>query len=136
MVKTGQDTSFFAGERKTLEFYIVDEDAAGAPPLNLTSAFSELKWALSTINPQSGQVSATPILEKKSSVAQPATGGDQIDIVNGDGTDDVAQVQLVGADTATLLGDFHMQLSGFDGNGEEQMLATGTLTLERNVVNT
>lgn len=135
MVKTDQSATFYAGERKTLEFPCTDEDASGKPPLNL-STFTSVKWALSAINPQTGQPGTTPIVEKKSTVSQIMTGGNQIDFVNSAGTLDKAQVQLVGADTAALLGDYHQQLSGFDATGEEQMLAVGTITLERNVVNT
>lgn len=135
MVKTDQNTTMYAGERKTLRFPVVDQDNNDAA-LNLSTGFTSVRWALSTINPSTDQFSTTPILEKKSSVAQAETGGNEIDFSNGAGTNDNADVELIGEDTLSISGDHYMELEGVDVNGEIVVLATGTLTINRNVVNT
>ncbi len=136
MAKIGQDYTFYAGNRLQLHIPVVDEDASGSPALsNLDTEFSSVKWALSRFDAE-GNVSTTPVIEKKSNVAQAETGGNEIDFSNDVGTNDAADVQLITGDTDALSGDFYHELEGFDSGGQSIVLATGTLTILRNVVNT
>jgi len=132
MAETGQDFTMYAGERKTIRFAGTDQDDGTA--LDYATDFAEVKWALTSINPSTGEFSTTPVLEKKSQVAQTETGGNEIDF-SGTGNNQ-ADVQLINADTDTLAGEYYQELEGFDANGEGVVLATGTITIIRNVENT
>lgn len=135
MVQTGQDATFYAGERKTLRFAVVDQDNSDAP-LNLATSFDEVKWAMSQKDANGNFDTVTLSVEKKSGTAQAETGGNEIDFADEAGTNDAALVELIGIDTDGLIGEFAHQLSGFDTDGEEVILATGTITLEPNLENT
>jgi len=136
MAKTDQNFTMYVGERKTARIAVVDQDAADVP-LNISTGFDNVKWAMVAIDPATGSFGTAPILEKKSTVAQSETGGNEIDFVNVDGTLDGADVQIINADTTSLsAGDYYHELEGFDTAGEGVVLATGTITILKNLVNT
>lgn len=131
MVKANQDVTMRVGERKDLEFPITDEDTVGTPPYSMTGLTA--KWGMVLQDPDTGEFPTSPLNVEKSS-ANPGTG---ITLGDLNGTDDLATVHLFAADTSTLPpGEYHHQLTLFDGSNEEVFLATGTITLTPNLVNT
>jgi len=123
MAREDQDDVFYAGNRRTLRFSIDDQDNPGSK-LNLTGL--SFKWAL--VNKRSdGSYDVTHILQKTS-----AAGG----IVVTNAATGALEVYLLDADTLNLSGDYYYQLEAFDGDGNALMLATGTLTIKRNIINT
>lgn len=121
MVQTAQDDSFYANNARTLVFTITNEDEDGSPALDLTGL--TIKWALSRVN-SNGVYSTTPVLEKSTS--------DGITIT--DAAAGECEVQLDAADTTSLSGTFYQELEVFSG-GSGTVVAVGTITIKRNVVN-
>lgn len=124
MVTTGLTDTMYANNLRTLRFTVTDEDAGGSPPKDLTSL--DLKWALARINSE-GAYSTTPVLEKSSDNAS--------EIAKTDPTNGVCEVYLDPADTLALSGEFYFELEVFDPGGRGVVVSTGTLTINRNVVN-
>jgi hypothetical protein len=123
MVQTDQNDTMYAGNKRTLRFTVLDEDNNDAP-LDLTPF--TIKWAMSKVN-QEGQFLLTPVLEKILGSGITITGPD----------DNIAVVELLGADTDTLnAADYYMELELFDGSNESVVVATGTMTIIANVENT
>lgn len=123
MAREDQDDAFYAGNRRTLRYSIDDQDNPGQK-LNLSGL--TFKWAL--VNKRSdGTYDLTPILQKTS-----AAGG--IAVTNA--ATGALEVYLLDADSASLAGDYYYQLEATDGDGNKMMLATGTLTIKRNIIET
>jgi len=122
MTVTASKLTFYAGNKRLLRFTVVDKDAPGDPPLDLTTL--TIKWALSRF--KNGRYLSTPILEKST------TGGGivKIDAING-----ILEVTLLRADTASLLGDFWQELEVTDVGGECEVVAVGPVSVLLNVVN-
>lgn len=127
MVQTDQEISpFFAGERKTLRFPVLDEDATPpTTPKVLTGV--ELHWGL-VRQSDAGTFATSPLLVEKSTTEGSVT------TENYNSTDDRVLVQLFRADTIDLpAGTYYWQLESEDGGGEPTMLATGTLVISSNL---
>lgn len=129
MAEINQNDEFFAGNRRTLRFTITNDDLPDNPPFNLNGF--EIKWALSRISSQTGLPGTTPILEKCLSQGE-------IRVVSS-ADNNICEVDLFKADTMDLNGEFYQELELFvsaDVNSESVVLATGTLTINRNILNT
>lgn len=124
MVQTDQDDEMYAGNKRVLRYTVLDEDN-GNIAFDLSSY--TIKWAISRLD-QNGNFLTTPVLEKHSTVPGEIT-------VSG-ADNNIASVLLVGADTDDLSGDFYIELEVFDVSLESVVVATGKLTINRNVVNT
>lgn len=125
MTVTGLTDTMYAGNKRTMIFTILDADN-GNVPLDVTNKY--VQWALSRFSP-TGDYSTTPVLEKKSS--------NVLQIAKIDPTNGVVHVFLIPADTLALFGDFYFELEVLASpGGEGVVVATGTLTINRNVANT
>lgn len=121
MVVTSNTDTMYANNKRTLRFTITDEDAGGSTPLDLTGYTA--KWAISK---EEGKT--TPILEK-------ATGGNGITVT--DAANGELEVALDPEDTVSLKPQaYYMELEVFDGSNDGLVVATGTLTIKANIVNT
>lgn len=132
MAKTEQNDTMYVNNQRTLEYTVTDEDNSNNP-LDLTpytaGAPADIKWTLSRIDQSGNVLKDSPVLEKKYTTAGQIT-------VSG-ASNEVAGVNLLSADTASLTaGDYWMELELFDAAGERVVIATGTMTLLVNVVNT
>lgn len=123
MAVKDQVDEMFAGNKRVQRFTITDDDTAGSPPKDLTGL--DIKYALSRFDDE-GNFLVGPVLTKD------VAGGGIIvtDAVNG-----VLEVTFLKVDTQALAGDFYFELEAFDGTLESTVLATGTLTIIKNVVN-
>lgn len=131
MATNDQEFEFFAGERVTLRFPITDTDnVVPTTPKNLTGL--DLFWAM-VPQDDAGSFATTPLtVEKKSTV-----GPTEIDVEDFNGTQDRVLVELFNADTVGLTpGVYYFELEAQDGSQEPNTLATGTLILKANLVNT
>lgn len=128
MAKTNQNDTFYAKNTRVLEFTITDDENEDAPsaPLDLTGC--TVQWALSRIN-SSGSYSSTPVLRKDSALL----GGVVID---SDPSTGVVRVNIDPDDTEDLVGKFYQELEVVDSTNNPVVVATGTLTIKRNVRNT
>jgi len=117
----------YAANKRVLEYTVTDADDSDAP-LDMSS-YTYVKWAMSRIDSE-GNILTSPILEKTKAA------GDIVLSSSGAGTNNVASVTILTADTTNLLtGSFHTELELTDSAGESVVLATGTLTILKNVVN-
>lgn len=118
----------YAANKRVLQYTVTDADNADAP-LDMSS-YASVKWAMSRIDSE-GNILTSPVLEKSES-------GGGIVLSDGAGDKDVASVTILTADTTNLLtGSFYTELEVTDSAipGESVVLATGTLTILKNVVN-
>jgi len=131
MTTTSQDFTMYAGTRVTVQITVSDADGSGND--DLSSNYTELVWVLAPFeNNSTSEYRDVPVLTKKSTVAQASTGGDEIDVAGS--SNERADVQLIKADTEDLEGSYYHELEGFDANGNGVVLATGTVTIRRNVI--
>lgn len=121
MATTGQKDSFYAGNPRSYTFTIADEDNPGSA-LNLSGMTA--RFALSKFT-SSNVYSVVAVLEKTTSDGITITGA---------GTGQL-RVDLVPADTSALAGDYYFELEIVDASSNPVVVATGTLTILRNVVN-
>lgn len=126
MAREGLVDAFFAGNRRTLRFTVYNDDPGVAAGTKLSLVGLTAKFTLSTLFPD-GSYALTALLQK-------ATGGAGITITDAAGG--VLEVTLDPDDTVDLAGDYHFQLEVFDGGGAGLVVATGTVTIRRNVANT
>lgn len=122
MAAINQDDSFYAGNKRTLEFTITNKDVTPEAPLVLTGL--TFRWAMSRLN-SDGTYSKIPVLTKSS------TGG--ITVINA--TTGKLKVVLDAADTVGFLGKYHHELEAVDGSNEPTVVSVGTLNILRNVTN-
>lgn len=124
MATTDLAVSFYAGNRHVLRFTITDEDTTGSPAKDITG--KTLKFAMSKFS--NGVPLKTPVLEKST-----ASG-----IVITDGTNGECEVTILDTDTAAFLpADYYFELELFEpGPTDPLVVATGTITLLRNITNT
>lgn len=121
MAKTGQNDTFYANNLRELEFSVQNEDGTAFDLTGLS-----VKWALSKAK-TGGDYGTTAILEK-------ATGGEGIVVT--DAAQGELTVTLDPEDTTTLKGAYYHELEVFDGTDRGVVVATGVLTILKNVVNT
>jgi len=130
MANREQEDEAFANNPHTQRYTLVDNDSTDAPkpPLDLTDKI--VKWALSEIDPSTGEYSTDAILEK--------TSDNPGEVVIIDALGGVVDVNIEDEDTAALSpNDYHFELEVFDDAGENGVVvADGVLTLFANVVNT
>lgn len=122
MAAENQNDKFFAGNTRVLAFTLTESDQAGAAALNLTGA--SVRWAMAPIGLM-GAVS--------NAVAVRKTNGNGIVV-----TDPVAglvEVTLEVPDTASLSGAFYHELEIVDAQGRAVVVATGQITILRNLPN-
>lgn len=125
MAKTNQNDTIYANNVRTWEFTVINADATPNIPVNLTGY--TVQWALSRFAPD-GTYSTNAVLEKDNQ----SKGGVVItDAVNG-----VVQVNILDSDTAALFGKFYQELEIVDTVGNAVVVATGTITILKNVSNT
>jgi hypothetical protein len=124
MAETGLTDTMWAGNKRVLAYTVEDSDAGDGSAKDLTGL--TVKWALSKMS-SDGTYSTTAILEK-------ATGGNGITVT--DAAAGELEVDLDAADTSDLAGDYYFELEVYDATPEGVVVATGTLTINRNVVNT
>lgn len=126
MVDTSQDFTIYAGNVKTLEFTVTDEEALA--PLDLTSSI--VKFAATILDENSNPVVDSPNIDLNSSGAQVTI----VDAVNGR-----VDVDLIEAHTTALAAagetEYYIELEVFDVGGDSVVVATGTMTVKPNVVN-
>lgn len=123
MARTDQDDEFYANNPRRLQFTVVDEDNADAP-FDLTSF--TVRWAMSKMKPD-GSFSTTPALTKTSE----GSGG----ITVTDAAAGELYVDLEDVDSAALHGDYYHELEVFNADGEGVVVATGKLTINKNIKN-
>lgn len=122
MATTEQNDAFHAGNRRRLRFEI--EDADNAPDaLDLTGLTA--KWACAPLR-------FDRTFMEPASISKETGAG--ITVI-GSAVDGVLEVELLGADSASLEGEFYHELELFDGDGNGLVVATGTLTIYRNLIN-
>lgn len=122
MVVDNQIDSMFAGNARTLQYTITDDDAVGSPPKNLAGLTFD--WTL-TLQDSSGK----PIVGSAFIIKSLALGITVTDEPGG-----VLEVALVPADTDTTNpAIYYFELEAFDGAGGDVVLATGTLEIKPNV---
>lgn len=119
-----QDETIYANNSHILEFTITDKDVNPAGPLNVTSI--NVRWALSRLN-SDGTYSKTPVITKSSLVSGEI---EKVDPANG-----VVDVILTEDDTEKLSGKYHQELEIVDGSNASAVVATGTITVLRNIIN-
>lgn len=119
MALTEQNDTWYAGNRRKLSYVVENQDSPGTR-LNLTGL--TFVWSLSAMRGD-GSFEQTPFLEKTS-----ASGITVTSAVNGE-----LDVDVTGADCTGLAGDYYAELEAFDGDGNGLVLATGVMTLRRNV---
>lgn len=131
MAVRDQTDQMFAGNDRVLRFTMTDEDAGGDFDLTLAGRVS--RFALAQIGPN-GPITATPVVTKD----QGNPGEITLDPIHGLGTN-IANVNLVGADTAALADagstDYYFEYEVTEAGGGTIVMATGTLTIDPNVVN-
>lgn len=124
MAVTSQKDTMWAGNKRVQRFTVTDEDAVGSPAKDLTGFTA--KWALSRFNAAGTEFLTTPVVTK-------TTGGGGIVIT--DATNGILEVTLDVADTSALFGTFYFELEVVDGSSNPLVVATGTLTINKNVMN-
>lgn len=122
MVKKAQDDEFYANNLRTFRFTLTNEDDGG-DPLDLTGL--ELKWAMSRVS-EDGVYSTKAVVEK-------CTEDSTITII--DAPNGIIELSLTPTDTENLSGIFYHQLEVFDGASSAIVVAEGTFTILRNIIN-
>lgn len=125
MVQTNQNDTFYANNLRVLKFTVTDADSSPVVPLNLTGY--TVQWAMSRFL-SSGAYSTTPVLTKDNA----SKGG----VVVTDAANGKVTVTIAETDTVSLSGKFYQELEVVDGVGNATVVATGNLTINKNVVNT
>jgi len=123
MATTGLADVIYAGNKRTLAFAV--KDSAGAV-FDLTGY--AVRFAVSEIS-EDQVVSETAVFEKSD------TDPTEIEIT--DAVNGAVSVYLVGADTASLFGNYHFELEIVDdADSESIVVAEGTMIVRRNISNT
>lgn len=125
MVVTDLVDACYAGNARTLRFTVLDQDAPGSPPKDLTGL--GIRWALTRFS-GGGDPLSTPVLDKDTANAGQIT---IVDAING-----VLEVNLAEGDTTSLLGDYYFELEVYSTGSFSLVVATGTETIRKNVTNT
>lgn len=128
MAKTGQDATIYRNNRVVLRFTVLDEDAAGEPPLDITTYL--IKYAIARLNAQGDPIVATPVIDLNSTT-HPTK------VVKTDATQGKLEVILDETDTDDLSAprDYYHELEVFDSLGNPVVAATGVLSVLPNVTN-
>ena len=119
--------SMYQDNKLTLRFTVRDGDQAevgGVHPVFDLTGFT-VQWALSR-GTTSQFVTTASVLKSSAQI----TEIEVTDAVNG-----LLEVKLVGADTATIFGDFYYELELVDGMSEKVVVAVGEINIIRNVSN-
>lgn len=129
MSVTNDLISFYEGNIQTLSFTITDADNAGVA-LDLTNL--TLKWAMSKASSLDPLVySTTPKLEK--------TEGSGITVTDASGGLCTVTIETVDTEPDNVNGirpgNFYWELEATDLNDERTVLAVGTFSILKNVVN-
>lgn len=124
MVKTNQNDVVYAGNHRRMRFTLYEPD--GVAVSDLTGC--TLQWALSRYTP-TGDYETEALLRKDTATL----GG--VEVV-GDPTGGVVDVVLLAADTEALGGaTYYQELELIDPDGDSVVVATGALTVRKNVSN-
>lgn len=127
MSSVNQNDSFYANNKRTFNFTITDRDVTPNIPYDLTG--KHVRWSLSR-QQDDGSYSSIPLLEKTTADTSPVDV-----IINADPTTGKVQVILQASDTIGLLGKYHHELEVIDGAGQAVVVATGTILILKNIVN-
>ena len=127
MAKTGQDATIYRKNKVTLRFQVVDEDAVGEPPLNITGF--TVKYAIARLSEDGNPIVGSPVIDWSSAVqvtkvvlTAPTTGQ--------------VEVRMLSVDSDLLSPrDYYHELEVYDTSGEAVVSMTGTLAVLPNVVN-
>lgn len=114
----------YAGNAFAILFTVTDQDTVGSPAKNLTGLSA--RFAASRFAP-SGDFLTTPVLAKDSAVTGQITFPDP--------TNGKLQVNVDEGDTSALAGDFYFELELYVPAGTSLVVATGTMTISKNVIN-
>lgn len=126
MAKTGQDATIYRNNKVTLRFTIVDEDAVGEPPLDITTF--TIKFAVARLTEAGDPIVGSPVIDLSS-----ATSAKVVKTVPLSGQ---VEVRLEEEDTDLLTPrDYYLELEAFDASSNPVVVATGILTVLPNVVN-
>lgn len=127
MAVTGQIDTIYQGNRRILRFTVTDEDTSGSPAKDLTGLV--VKFALAKIDANGNPIKTNPLLDLNST-AHPTQ------VIITDAANGIIEVTLLPANTSGLNPtDYYFELEVFDGSGNGVVVATGTLTVNVNVVN-
>lgn len=117
----------WAGNRRLLRFTVTDEDGSGAK--DLTGLI--VKFALARFDTSGNPVKSNPLIDKRSDTSSDVTITTPLS--------GIVEVVLVPADTASITpvpAAYYMELEVFNAsNADPVVVATGTLTINRNVDN-
>lgn len=113
----------YAGNKHTLRFTVRDQDNPLSPPKDITGMSA--RWALAKFKAD-GTFSKTPILTKNS------TSGAQIVITTP--VSGLLEVYIAEGDTTALEGDYQFQLELYQTSSFSLIVATGTLSILRNIL--
>lgn len=124
MTATVSPQTLYQGEKKVLEFTVMNLDVEPSVPLDLTSY--TVRWAMSKVG-NSGY-STTPSVKKDTA----GLGG----VVKTNPTAGICQVTLLRTDTATLsAGAYHQELEVVDALNEIAVVAVGDIEIAKNIDN-
>lgn len=117
----------YANSPHTQRFTVLDDDAAGDPPLDLTGRV--IKWGMVPFDEETGDFPETPLTLDYS------IAGGQVVITDGPAGE--VDVNIPPADTTALSRiKYYFELEVFDAGGLNGVpVATGTLDLLRNLQN-
>jgi hypothetical protein len=118
MATSDQNVTMYSGDSRVLAFTITE--ANGTTPINLTGAV--VAWACA--RKLSGGFSTTPTLSKEI-----GAGITIIAAIAG-----TLEVALAPADTASLVGRYYHELQVTDAAGNVSTVATGTLTITKDLI--
>lgn len=122
MARTDQNDTFYAGNKRTLQFTVYNDDNEGVP-LDLTGL--TFKWGCAATRFDRSFVE--PKLVQK-------TLADGITVI--DAAAGRVDVVIAGSDTTSLDGLYYHELEAFDVDSNSMVLMTGYLTILRNLANT
>lgn len=123
MAQVDQDDTFYANNPRRLSFTVTD---AGNADVAFDLTGFTAKWSMSKLK-ANGDFSKTPLLQKSV---------DEGSVVITGAAEGELYVDIDETDTANLLGDFHHQLEVFNGSNEGVVVATGKLTILKNILET
>lgn len=124
MTSINQNDTFYANNKRVLKFTVTDKDADPEAPLDLTGMV--VRWALSKFL-ANGNYSTEPILLKDND----SEGG--VSVTDAEAGE--VEVSIEPEDTGDLSGKFYQELEAVDVTGDPVVIATGTLTIKKNVRN-
>ncbi len=127
MAKTGQDAEVYQNNYWILRFTVVDEDAVGEPPRNITS--DRIFWSMTRVTQSGTPLVNDPIFDFDST-------DDPSIVVKTTPASGLVEVRILASLNADVdPRSYWHELEVVDVSGNPVVSATGTLTVLHNVVN-